>query len=157
MKGLPLLMITPDMPVRVLTEKLQHKLLKVAAQHLNPFQNSLIAHKTKIHDTDPDHMQTKLEELIDLDDKMRETLTKEELVRIAGGFGATDDSVAKILRDAMVQDKKKTSDGTSDNGDYEERHELQDIVNEGLAASGKHNNGLNVWECESLDFTRCLD
>jgi len=136
MKDLPLVMITPDLSIRILTEKLQHKLLKVAAQHLNPFQNSLIAHKTKINDIDPDCMQTKLEELIDLDDKMGETLTKEELVRIAGGFGATDDSVAKILRDAMVQDNKHTSARTTtDEEDYEERHELQDIVNEGLAAS----------------------
>jgi hypothetical protein len=137
MKDLPLVMITPDLSIRILTEKLQHELLKVAAQHLNPFQNSLIAHKTKINDTDPNCMQTKLEELIDLDDKMRETLTKEELVRIAGGFGATDDSVAKILRDAMVQDNKHTSARTTHKEDYEERHELQDIVNEGLAASGK--------------------
>jgi len=135
MKDLPLLMITPDMSVRVLTEKLQHTLLKVAAQHLNPFQNSLIAHKTKIDNTDPDHMQTKLEELIDLDDKMRETLTKEELVKIAGGFGATDDSVAKILREAMIQDKMNTDGGSNEDEDYGERHQLQDIVNEGLAAS----------------------
>ena len=127
MKGLPLLMITPELSVRVLTEKLQHELLKVAAHQLNPFQNSLIAHKTKISDTDLDCLQTKLEELIDLDENMRETLTTDELARIAGGFGATDDSVAQILRDAMVQDKSKSA----------ERHELQDIVNEGLAASGK--------------------
>lgn len=92
MKGLPLLMITPNLSIRVLTEKLQHELLKVAAQHLNPFQNSLIAHKTKINCTDDSCMQTKLEELIDLDDKIRETLTTEELARIAGGFGATDES-----------------------------------------------------------------
>ena len=137
MKGVPLMMITPDLSIRVLTENLQHKLLKVAAQHLNPFQNSMIAHKTKIDDTDPAHMQTKLEELIDLDDKLRETLTKEELVRIAGGFGATDDSVAKILRDAMVQDTKYTNSRTACEENYEERHSLQDIVNEGLAASGK--------------------
>ena len=135
MKDLPLLMITPDHSIRVLTERLQHTLLKVAAQHLNPFQNSLIAHKTKIDNTDPNHMQTKLEELIDLDDKMRETLTKEELVRIAGGFGATDDSVAKILRDAMIQDKMNSHQQADESG---QRHQLQDIVNEGLAASGKH-------------------
>ena len=61
-------------------------------------------------------MQTKLEELIDLDDKIRETLTTEELVRVAGGFGATDDSVAQILRDAMIQDKLDAR---------EDHHELQ--------------------------------
>ena len=136
MKDVPLLLITPDMSIRVLTEKLQHELIKVAARHLNPFQNSLIAHKTTINNTDPECMQTKIEELIDLDDKMRETLTREELVRIAGGFGATDDSVAKILRDAMIQDNY-TKDRTIHKNEYEERHQLQDIVNEGLAASGK--------------------
>jgi hypothetical protein len=152
MKGLPLLMIKPDLSVRVLTEKLQHELLKVAAQHLNPFQNSIIAHKTKINCTDKHCMQTKLEELIDLDDKIRGTLTKEELLRIAGGFGATDESVAQILRDAMVQDKQQqqhydhddahnchgNNNSDNDSDDVEkERHKLQDIVNEGLAASGK--------------------
>merc|ERR1711957_1065481 len=142
MKGLPLLMIRPDLSVRVLTEKLQHELLKVAARHLNPFQNSLIAHKTKIDCTDDSCMQTKLEELIDLDDKIRETLTTEELARVAGGFGATD-KIAQILRDAMIQDKQREA-RDSDNGDddrigntddVEDRHKLQDIVNEGLAAS----------------------
>jgi hypothetical protein len=129
-EGLPLLMITPELGVRVLTENLQHKLLKTAARQLNPFQNSVIAHKTKIDDTDPASMETKLEELLHLDDKIRETLTPEECARICGGFGATDDSVAQILRDAMVQDKEHNNDG-----DREEAHELQDIVNEGLAAA----------------------
>mmetsp|Transcript_1891 Transcript_1891/g.4999 ORF Transcript_1891/g.4999 Transcript_1891/m.4999 type:complete len:637 (+) Transcript_1891:2027-3937(+) len=135
MKGLPLLMITSDTKVRVLTEQLQHDLLKVAARQLNPFQNSLIAHKTKITDTDPNCMQTKLEELIELDDKMRETLTTEELARIAGGFGATDESVAQILRDAMIQDKQYKNGGEHQGEGCGERQKLQDIVNEGLAAS----------------------
>lgn len=130
-RDLPLLMITPELGIRVLTESLQHQLLKVASRELNPFQNSLVAHKTKINNTDPAHMQTKLEELIDLDEKIRATLTKDELVRIAGGFGATDDSIAQILRDAMIQDKQHGQSA----GDMEESHELQDIVNEGLAAA----------------------
>lgn len=129
-KGLPLLMITPELGIRVLTENLQHKLLKTAARQLNPFQNSAIAHKTKIDDTDPTSMETKLEELLDLDDKIRETLTPEECARICGGFGATDDSIAQVLRDAMVQDKQHLKEG-----DLEGAHELQDIVNEGLAAA----------------------
>lgn len=130
-RELPLLMITPEIGIRVLTENLQHQLLKVASRELNPFQNSLISHKTKINDTDPAHLQTKLEELIHLDEKIRATLTKDELVRIAGGFGATDDSIAQILRDAMIQDKQHESNG----GDIETSHELQDIVNEGLASA----------------------
>ena len=109
-------------------------------------------------------MQTKLEELIDLSgehDKLCETLTHHELVRIAGGFGATDESVAKILRDAMIHDtttatttttsnkqqqsQHRTENDDDDNEDIEEegRHALQDIVNEGLAASGKFSNRNN--------------
>ncbi|KAG7374397.1 hypothetical protein IV203_013492 [Nitzschia inconspicua] len=129
-KGLPLMMITPELGVRILTENLQHKLLKIAARQLNPFQNSVIAHKTKIDDTDPTSMETKLEELLDLDEKIRETLTPEECARICGGFGATDDSIAQVLRDAMVQDKQHM-----ENGDMDGAHELQDIVNEGLASA----------------------
>ena len=34
-------------------------------------------------------------------------LTPEELARLAGGFGATDDSVATILKDVMIQDRKQ--------------------------------------------------
>merc|ERR1712028_201274 len=116
--------------------------LKVAASELNPFQNPQIAHHTKI------------DELIDLSgehDKLCETLTHHELVRIAGGFGATDESVAKILRDAMIHDtttttststkqqqsQHRTENDDDDNEDIEAegRHALQDIVNEGLAAS----------------------
>ncbi|KAL3910537.1 MAG: hypothetical protein SGARI_002076 [Bacillariaceae sp.] len=129
-KGLPLLMMTPDQGVRVLTEHLQHQLLKVAARQLNPFQNSVIAHKTKIDDTDPSAMEAKLEELLDLDESIRKTLTPDECARICGGFGATDDSIASVLRDAMVQDKQHVKQG-----ELEEAHELQDIVNEGLAAA----------------------
>jgi hypothetical protein len=134
-KGLPLLMITPDLGVRVLTENLQHKLLKIAAKQLNPFQNSVIAHKTTINDTDPTCMETKLEELLDLDDKIRETLTPEECARICGGFGATDDSIARVLRDAMIQDKQHVKAGELD-----DPHALQDIVNEGLAAAVRAND-----------------
>jgi hypothetical protein len=131
-QGIPLLFMSPDSGIRVLTENLQLELLKIAAHNLNPFQNSLIAHKTTINDTEEKHMETKLEELIDLDDTIRETLTPEECVRLAGGFGATDESIAQILKDAMFQDKesKKNNDGTE-----EESHMLQDIVNEGLASA----------------------
>jgi hypothetical protein len=130
-KGIPLLMVTPELGIRVLTEKLQSDLLKIAAHNLNPFQNPLLEHKTKIDDTDERHLATKLEELIDLDDSIRETLTAEECVRLAGGFGATDDSIAQILKDAMIQDKESQKNGGNDT----ESHKLQDIVNEGLASA----------------------
>ena len=131
MKGIPLIMINPDLGVRVLTESLQTKLLQIAAKQLNPFQNPMLAHKTTINDTSEVHLETKLEELIDLDESIRTTLTPEECARIAGGFGATDDSIAKILKDAMLQDKLSRLDGIKET----DTHKLQDIVNEGLASA----------------------
>ena len=49
-------------------------------------------------------------------------------MRLAGGFGATDESIAQILKDAMIQDKENMRKNCSS-------HKLQDIVNEGLASS----------------------
>jgi hypothetical protein len=80
-------------------------------------------------------MEVKLEELLTLDDKIRQTLTKEEMARIAGGFGATDESIAAILRDAMIQDKQHEISNDECFENLEESHELQDIVNEGLASA----------------------
>ena len=125
--GIPLLLISPELGIRVLTEKLQHELLKIASRSLNPFQNPLL-HKTTIDNTDEKHLETKVEELIDLDETIREMLTPEECVRIAGGFGATDESIAQILKDAMIQDKESQKEEN-------ESHKLQDIVNEGLASA----------------------
>lgn len=128
MQGIPLLLITPDLGVRVLTESLQIDLLKIASKNLNPFQNPMIAYKTTIDNTDETHLEVKLEELIDLDAGIRQTLTPEECVRLAGGFGATDESIAQILKDAMLQDKENKRKKCS-------AHKLQDIVNEGLASA----------------------
>ena len=129
-KGIPLLYLTPDKGIRVLTENLQKDLLKIAAKNLNPFQNPMIAYKTTMENTDQSYLETKVEELIDLDETIRQTLTPEECVRLAGGFGATDESIAQILNDAMIQDKRDSL--TMKNG---EAHRLQDIVNEGLASA----------------------
>ncbi|CAB9499436.1 expressed unknown protein [Seminavis robusta] len=130
-KGIPLLLITPTDGVRVLTEALQASLLKVASHQLNPFQNPTIAHKTTIDHTGEEQLEQKLEELIDLDDNVRKLLTPEECVRLAGGFGATDDSVAAILKEAMIADRNvETSNSINGEG-----HMLQDLVNEGLAAA----------------------
>lgn len=131
-QGIPLLYMTSDHGIRVLTEKLQHHLLKIASHHLNPFQNPDIAHKTTMESSDPAFLETKIEELIELDDTIRRTLTPEECVRLAGGFGVSDESIAQILKDAMNQDKRDNS--TNETG-KDESHRLQDIVNEGLASA----------------------
>lgn len=145
-RGIPLLLITPDHGVRVLTESLQRELWKIASHSLNPFQNPTIAHKTNIDNTVEESFQQKVEELIDLDDSIREMLTPEELARLAGGFGATDDSVATILKDVMIQDRKQNKQKRHSKGSNSEfskskikieneSHRLQDVVNEGLAHS----------------------
>ncbi|CAJ1934304.1 unnamed protein product [Cylindrotheca closterium] len=127
-QDIPLLYISPAQGIRVLTAKLQHELLQIASRGLNPFQNPLL-HKTTIDNTDEKQLETKLEELIDLDGSIREMLTPGECVRLAGGFGATDESIAQILNDAMIQDKNSQLAGELKS----ESHRLQDIVNEGLA------------------------
>lgn len=135
-KGIPLLFITPEHGVRVFTEKLQHQVLKVMAWDLNPFQNPSLAHKTGINDTSEIHLQQKLEELLDLDDdNMKQVLTPEEMARIAGGFGATDESVANLLNQAMLQDIRDEKNKRKDSG-----HSLQDLVNEGLAFALRAND-----------------
>lgn len=131
-QGIPLLYMTSDHGIRVLTEKLQHSLLKIASHHLNPFQNPDIAHKTTMETTDNAFLETKVEELIELDDTIRRTLTPEECVRLAGGFGVSDESIAQILKDAMNQDKQ---DNSKKQINKVESHRLQDIVNEGLASA----------------------
>ena len=135
-RNIPLLMITPERGVRVLTESLQAALLKDASQRLNPFQNPTIAHKTTVDSTGGEQLEQKLEELIDLDDNVRKLLTPEECARIAGGFGATDESVATILKEAMLKDKQFELEHKNDEAvDQRKGHMLQDIVNEGLAAA----------------------
>lgn len=97
--------------------------MKTMAWNLNPFQNPSIAHRTSIDNTSEPHLQQKLDELLDLDDdNMKQNLTPEELARIAGGFGATDESVAQLLNKAMQRDLmiEKEADSLNDAG-----HSLQ--------------------------------
>jgi hypothetical protein len=129
-KGIPLLFFHPDLGVRVLTESLQGELWKIAASNLTPFQNSSIAHKTTMEHTDEQSFQQKVGELIELDDTIRQKLTPEELGRLAGGFGATDDSVATVLQQVMMEDQERNRTFKKQTS-----HRLQDVVNEGLAAA----------------------
>jgi hypothetical protein len=138
-RGIPLLYITPEHGVRVLTERHQAELWKIASQNLNPFQNSTIAHRTTMSNTDDESFQQKVDELLDLDESIRQMLTPEELARIAGGFGATDESVATILKQVLMHDRKVNKEyQSSESGSSEDSntsHRLQDVVNEGLEAA----------------------
>lgn len=133
-RQIPLLLICPELGVRVLTEKLQAQLLKVVSRNLNPFQNPALAYKTTIDNGSDEFLQQKYEELLDLDDDgIEQILTPEERARLAGGFGATDDSVAKLLMEAKDADRK--GNVSLENREEEGSHRLQDLVNEGLAAA----------------------
>jgi hypothetical protein len=106
-KNIPLLLIDPEIGVRVLTEQLQHTLWKIASNILNPFQNQTIVHRTTIDRTDDEiAFQQKVDELIEFDESIQSILTPEELVRIAGGFGATDASVATLFKQVFDLDQK---------------------------------------------------
>ena len=125
--NIPLLMITPDGGAKVLTQSMQTQLLHNLASNLNPFQNPMISYKTEIGMTDEKAMQQKMEELIDLEaHEIKNKLTAEERARLAGGFGATDDSVAALLLSVMEQDNLENVEHGKDG-------KLQDIVNEGLS------------------------
>mmetsp|Transcript_7890 Transcript_7890/g.13918 ORF Transcript_7890/g.13918 Transcript_7890/m.13918 type:complete len:1243 (+) Transcript_7890:106-3834(+) len=136
-QGIPLLFMTPEHGVRVFTEKLQHQVLKKMSWELNPFQNPSLAYRTGIDNTSEPHLQQKLEELLDLDDDtMKQVLTPEEMARIAGGFGATDESVANLLNQAMQRDiLEGEGESLRDSG-----HNLQDLVNEGLSFALRAND-----------------
>lgn len=137
-KSIPLLFISPELGVRVLTETLQRNLWKIASSNLTPFQNSTISYKTTYEHTDEQSFQQKVDELIEFDGTIREALTPEELARLAGGFGASDDSVATILQQVMMEDKKLNRHCTHEDGQPSadgKSHMLQDVVNEGLAAA----------------------
>jgi len=130
---MPLLLVSPVIGVRVLTQRLESMLMKTVSKSLNPFQNPHLAHKTQMESNSEEHLQQKKEELLDLDsDHIKEVLTPEERARLAGGFGATDDSVAKLLMEARQEDKvlPNNESGIDDHG-----HHLQDIVNEALASA----------------------
>lgn len=167
---LPLLVISPDRGARVLTSSLQKELLQTMARELNPFQNVLLAHKTSIDRQSEPHMQQKMEELLDLDsDDIRSVLTPEECARVAGGFGATDDSVANLLMDAMredmfndrISDQNHHSSSNNEKGikhGTEQSHRLQDVVNEGLTSAvraGDYNTSRQLLILYSLVASRC--
>mmetsp|Transcript_12501 Transcript_12501/g.18351 ORF Transcript_12501/g.18351 Transcript_12501/m.18351 type:complete len:744 (-) Transcript_12501:117-2348(-) len=139
MKDMPLILITPQDGVKVLTKKMEQELLKIAARDLNPFQNTSIAYKTTMENTCKEQLQQKMDELLDLDDdNIQQMLTPEERARIAGGFGATDESTVSLLMEAKRMDTAMDSVDGSKNLHTPQNHNgnhLQDIVNEGLACA----------------------
>ncbi|CAJ1964865.1 unnamed protein product [Cylindrotheca closterium] len=118
--GIPLLVITPDCGVRVFSERLQHAFWKLAAHRVNPFQNPILEPSLKVDDPNQNYLHQKaLEQISFLDDDYEDDgnaewvssyLTIEECARLAGGFGATDEFLAKLLEKAREQDLLEDSD-----------------------------------------------
>jgi len=112
--GIPLLVITPEKGVRVFSEGLQHEFWKLAAHKVNPFQNPILEPMLKVDDPNQNYLRQKaLEQISFFDDddenptekkSLSSYLTIEECARLAGGFGATDECLAKILEKAREQD-----------------------------------------------------
>ena len=152
-KGIPLILICPNIGVRVVTEKMQRDLWKIASSKLNPFQSPTYSHRTSIDKTDMESFQQKVDELLDLDESIREILTPEELAHLAGGFGATDESVASVLKQVMIQDRRINKEREVTSSGTEESHRLQDVVNEGLeyaVRSGDYNTARQLLILYSL-------
>jgi len=159
--GIPLLYITPETGVRVLTEGLQKKLLLVMSNSLNPFQNPQLKHHTSINKPSEKHLEQKVQALLDLDDDgIREILTPEECARVAGGYGATDDSVANLLMEAVLDDvehDRSTDSSTLDGHTKLRQGKLQELVNEGLTAavrSGDYNTSRQLLILYTLVATK---
>ncbi|GAX26512.1 hypothetical protein FisN_23Lh036 [Fistulifera solaris] len=136
MKDIPLLLVTPEHGVQILTHQLQDELWKDASSKLNPFQNQTVAYRTTLRLTEAESFQQKVEELLQLDDNIQSLLTPEELAHIAGGFGATDKSLAHILQMMMQTDHRIDQEQSeSDQESRQKSHRLQDFVNEGLSSA----------------------
>lgn len=100
LQNIPLLLITSENGVRVITHVMQLELYKCLAQSVQPFR-SLVLYKTDLENTDANHMKQKIEELLDLNkEDIRNALTPKEYAVIAGGFGVTDESIMRALMDA---------------------------------------------------------
>jgi hypothetical protein len=101
---IPLLFITPEHGVHVFTHEMQLELYQSIAQKVNPFRNPTL-YKTDMDNTSSEHLSQKIEELIDLSqDEVRSTLTRKERMMIAGGFGATDESIFLLLMESLQDD-----------------------------------------------------
>ena len=129
-QGIPLLYISHEVGVRVLTQSLQYQLLQTLANKVCPFQNPSLDRLTRIHETNPTSLEHKLQELLDLDETTMAMLSWKECAHLAGGIGLTDTSIL-LLFDKVKETKSTTKKTPS----------LQDVVLEALG-----------WAIRSDDF-----
>jgi hypothetical protein len=104
LQNIPLLLITSENGVRVITHVMQLELYKCLAQRVQPFRSPVL-YKTDLENTDAKHMRQKIEELLDLSgEDIHSSLTPKEYAAIAGGFGVTDESIVRALMDTLRKD-----------------------------------------------------
>lgn len=161
---LPLFLITPGEGIRVLTSQLQTQLFRNLASRVNPFQNPHLINITTVDKSTPAGLEQKLEELLDLDQlglgegegsddaksSNQNRLTPEECARLAGGFGATDESVAKLLMGALQEDTKN-SKSTKRNSNLRNMHCAPSIP-EATEEEEAENDDENEHDSNSCNF-----
>jgi len=139
-EGIPLLLITPDLGVKVFSRRLFDQFLHIMANDLNSFQNPSIAHRTTVDRTCEDSLKQKSEELINLDaDNIRQVLSLEECARLAGGFGATNNSLVTLFMDSVRHEICAQGSKDMRNGQYNPlQHLLQEALTSAVRAGDYH-------------------
>lgn len=97
-KDIPLLYLHNENGVRVFTRQMQDDFWKQASVMLQPFANPAWALTTKYHETNEKSLQHKIQEFLDLDERILSKLNHHELGKIAGGFGVTDRSFLELCQ-----------------------------------------------------------
>lgn len=117
--NIPLLFITTENGVKVITHEMQLELYKILAQRFHPFRNPVL-HRTELDNTTADHLRQKIEELLNLNQEdIQSVLTRKECAVIAGGLGVTDESIIRVFMEALQEDQR----------------ELQEVVSSALLAA----------------------
>ena len=117
--NMPLLYLHHEHGIRVFTRTMQQQFWKEAALRLQPWINPSLQPTVRFEDTNDKSLEQKLQEQLWLDDhddirdddeeeegtsnnnydkSLLQTLTHHESAKIAGGFGVTDASFLKLLR-----------------------------------------------------------
>ena len=131
-RSVPLLVIANDHGVRVFTQTLQQQFWKWLANKVNPFQNPVLVTNLRFGDSKEAALVQKQQELLDLDESCRESLSCEEFCRVAGGFGVKDACIVAVLRVAKELDHKK--------GFFQKSSRLRDAVMEGFISAIRSND-----------------
>ena len=127
---IPLLYISHERGIRILTERFQPIFWKKIASNVNPFQNPILEPLTQLDDTKESCLQQKKEELVDIyANKIDRGLTHEECALVVGGFGATDESILRLLEQTRSANSNNSEERVS------VQSNIQTAIEAGLASA----------------------